>query len=506
MSKFGQFLISFHPLLAEIYTIRCKYILPILWEPVNFQVIQTVKEKNLNVGLGGAIQRAKKYNHPILFSCSFRFDVRDLLPLLTHPADKNQVRIYWEQPSRGAAFAGIGSVVDISKEGECNPELMQEELLHIIQTGVALSDNSLIGPRCMGGFAFNQSEGEDETWQNFPRTRFLIPQCLATLTDDGAWLTISSMVNERDTIENLSEDIGKTISFYQNRLPVTLPPISRVAVDKFRDVPDRTTYDQTIYSALENIKPGFLEKVVISRSHHVKIGKDFSAVSAMQILRNAYPKCNSFFFSFPGQGTFFGSTPERLIFLRNGYAKTEALAGTIARGKNMEEDRILAETLLDSHKEREEHNLVREQIVRKLKELIRDIQYPDIPQILKLKNVQHLHTPIAGKLKGSESVLDLVAILHPTSAVAGSPTETAMKLIGKMESHDRGWYSGPIGWIDAKGEGEFFVALRSALVKDEEAHVFAGGGIVSESLPETEWNETELKLQPIISALSGGQI
>ena len=120
--------------------------------------------------------------------------------------------------------------------------------------------------------------------------------------------------------------------------------------------------------------------------------------------------------------------------------------------------------------------------------------------------MQHLQTPIAGQLTGSETVLDLVSILHPTSAVAGSPTYTAMDLIGKLESHDRGWYSGPIGWIDAKGEGEFFVALRSALVKDEEAHVFAGGGIVSESLPETEWNETELKLQPIISALSGGQI
>ncbi len=506
MYKFGQFFNSFLPLLAEIYTFPRKNILPILWVPVNFQVIQTVKEKDLKAGLGDAIQSAINHKHPILFSCSFRFDVRDLLPLLTHPADKNQIRIYWEQPSRGAAFAGIGSVVDISKKRECNPELVKEELLHTIQTGVALSDNSLIGPRFMGGFAFNQSERPDETWKDFPHTRFLIPQCLATLTDDGAWLTISVMVNKEDTTKNLSEEIKKTISFYQNRLPVTLPPISRVAVDKFKDVPDENTYNQTIYTALEKIKPGYLEKVVISRSHHVKIGRDFSAVSAMQILRNAYSKCNSFFFSFPGQGTFFGSTPERLIHLRNGYAKTEALAGTIARGKNMEEDRVLAETLLDSHKEREEHNLVREQILRKLKGLVRDIQYPEIPQILKLKNVQHLQTPIAGQLTGSETVLDLVSILHPTSAVAGSPTYTAMDLIGKLESHDRGWYSGPIGWIDAKGEGEFFVALRSALVKDEEAHVFAGGGIVSESLPETEWNETELKLQPIISALSGGQI
>ena len=98
-----------------------------------------------------------------------------------------------------------------------------------------------------------------------------------------------------------------------------------------------------------------------------------------------------------------------------------------------------------------------------------------------------------------------MASLHPTSAVAGTPTQDAMKIISEMENHDRGWYSGPIGWFDGKGDGEFYVALRSALVKDEEAHVFAGGGIVSESHPSKEWEETELKLQPIISALSGGQ-
>ena len=172
----------------------------------------------------------------------------------------------------------------------------------------------------------------------------------------------------------------------------------------------------------------------------------------------------------------------------------------------MEEDRILAESLMDSHKEREEHSLVREQILRKLHPVINNIQYSTLPQIMKLKNVQHLHTPISGKLKVDINVLDLVSRLHPTSAVAGTPTPEAMEVIQEMEKHDRGWYSGPIGWLDEKGDGEFYVALRSALVKDEEAHVFAGGGIVSESHPDKEWDETELKLQPILSALSGGQI
>ena len=144
--------------------------------------------------------------------------------------------------------------------------------------------------------------------------------------------------------------------------------------------------------------------------------------------------------------------------------------------------------------------------VRKLKIIIPEIKYSSLPQILKLKNVQHLQTPITGVLNNNKHILNLISNLHPTSAVAGTPTDKAMEVINHIELHDRGWYSGPIGRIDYKGDGEFYVALRSALVDNEEAHVFAGGGIVSESHPNTEWEETELKLQPIISALSGGQI
>ena len=468
--------------------------------------MEMLKEKSISQGLKTTHTRAIKIKKPVLFSYSFRFDVRDVLPLLTHPADKNNTRIFWTQPSRGFAYAGLGSVLKYQQIDLRNMIAMKNQVLESMRMGISLGDNSLIGPRMIGGFAFSQYEGSDSTWRNFPRVQFHLPECLATLTDDGAWLTISSLIHPEDNKANLSEAFKQTISYYQNRLPVTLPPISKVAVDKYRDVPERDAYNQTIFSVLDRIKPGHMGKVVISRSHHVKIGRDFKVVSAMQVLRDAYPNCISFCFSFPREGIFFGSTPERLVRLHNGFVQTEALAGTIGRGNNMEEDRILAESLMDSHKEREEHSLVLEQILRKLNPVISNIQYPDTPQIMKLKNVQHLQTPISGDLKENETILDLVSRLHPTSAVAGTPTQEAMEVIRKMETHDRGWYSGPIGWLDEKGDGEFYVALRSALVKDEEAHVFSGGGIVSESHPDREWDETELKLQPILSALSGGQI
>ena len=143
---------------------------------------------------------------------------------------------------------------------------------------------------------------------------------------------------------------------YAKRLPVILPPLKHIPVDMYKDIPSKSEYKNIIYSIGE-IKPEELEKVVISRSHQVKVGKDFSAISALQVLRNMYPKCTKFFFNFPDSGVFFGATPERLIRKDEQQIQTEALAGTIARGRNMEEDRLLAETLLDSHKEREEHRL-----------------------------------------------------------------------------------------------------------------------------------------------------
>jgi len=453
-----------------------------------------------------AIEKAKLLGKPILFSRSFRFYTNDLLPLLTHPADRDVTRLYWEQPKTSFSMAGLGSLIEFDVQDDDSLIQMSQNINDALENAVTISKDEYIGPRFIGGHAFNMETSPDETWKEFPRGRFILPECLATRQNDKSWLTISKLVVPTDSPENVKHSFAKLCHHYENRLPVTLPPIKRVPVDKFRDIPDKKKYSETIFSVLGAIRPGKVEKAVISRSHHVKVGQGFSAVSAIQILRNMYPKCTNFMYSFPDEGIFFGSTPELLVRLKEKYIETEALAGTIARGRNMEEDRLLAETLFDSHKEREEHQFVIEQIKRKLEKLIPDLSFSNEPQILKLKNVQHLHTPISGNLKNGDNILSLVKQLHPTPAVAGTPTDKALDIIQRVETHDRGWYSGPVGWIDTKGDGEFCVALRSALVKDEEAHVFAGGGIVSESLPDQEWEETELKLQPILTALSGGEV
>ena len=451
-----------------------------------------------------ALNLAKELKKKTILSHSFRIDAIDILPILTHPADRHSTRIYFEKPSNGFAMAGMGTTVSIDFDG--NIEKFHKKISDIKNIIVYEKGQDCPRPSFLGGYAFNPEMKADETWRNFPRGRFILPECLATQNDDGTWLTISILINQNDDLLKILKRFINLCIHYENRMPVTLPPITSLPVDKFRDVPDHDSYSKTINQILERLKPGKVEKVVLSRSHHVKISKNFSVISVMQVLRNAYPKCMSFFFSFPNEGIFFGSTPEPLIRLNNKLIETEAIAGTISRGKNMEEDRLLAEKLQDSHKECEEHRFVLEQILRKLKPLTNQLDYTDYPEILKLKNVQHLKTPILGELSSNQHILDLVKQLHPTPAVAGTPTLDAMDIIQELETHDRGWYSGPLGWVDVNGNGEFFVGLRSALVSDDEAHVFAGGGIVTESIAEREWDETELKIQPIITALSGGQI
>ena len=260
-------------------------------------MLEMIKKKNLEEGLDQAIEKASQNNFEILFSYSFRFDIRDLLPMLSHPSDKNTVRTYWEQPSEGFSFAGLGNILEFVLDAKKNSENINTVISSTMKKSISVSENSLIGPRIIGGFAFGDYHGEDDTWDDFPRKYFVLPECLGTATDDGAWLTISRMIQPKELLIDIIDELIKKITFFQNRLPVTLPPISRVAIDKFQEIPNRERYSKILFSILENIKPDQLEKVVISRSHHVKVGKEFSVISAMQVLRNVYSNCTSFFFS-----------------------------------------------------------------------------------------------------------------------------------------------------------------------------------------------------------------
>ena len=202
----------------------------------------------------------------------------------------------------------------------------------------------------------------------------------------------------------------------------------------------------------------------------------------------------------PGHA-FFGATPELLAELHNKHLKTAALAGSTPRGATPEADEALGRELLDSAKNRHEHAVVVDSIRESLTPVTSQLTIADAPVLMKLPNIQHLFTPIDAVLNERANILDVVERLHPTPALGGYPRSVALQAIEALESVSRGWYAAPVGWIDNRGNGVFVGAIRSAVTAGDRARLYAGVGVMADSDPDIEWNETGIKFKPMLSAL-----
>jgi menaquinone-specific isochorismate synthase len=254
--------------------------------------------------------------------------------------------------------------------------------------------------------------------------------------------------------------------------------------------------------AIDWIHQGDLVKVVLARAVEVTCQKPIDVERVLRSLDAGYPACILFAFRSCG-GVFLGATPERLVRLEDRRVETMALAGSTRRGATPDEDAALVGALLTSPKEQQEHAVVVGEIRAALAPLCQSLEIPAEPSVLSVRNVHHLATPIRGELAGELTVLELVERLHPTPAVGGAPRAAALAFIREHEPLGRGWYAGPVGWVDRFGEGEFAVALRSGLLRGRTAHLYAGCGILADSDPAAEYAESELKLQPLLRALEG---
>jgi isochorismate synthase len=207
----------------------------------------------------------------------------------------------------------------------------------------------------------------------------------------------------------------------------------------------------------------------------------------------------------PGPGrSLVGAAPETVATVAGGAFRATAVAGSMARGNTPEEDEVLARALLDSEKDRREHRFCVEDMVARLDPVAGRVQADLEPHLLTLSAIQHLETLITGELLDGETALSALEALHPTPAVCGFPRDPALELLQRSEATRRGWYAGPVGWFDMGGDGVFVPALRSAVRRGGEWHLFSGAGIVAGSDPEREWAETDIKLKPVLEALAGG--
>lgn len=260
---------------------------------------------------------------------------------------------------------------------------------------------------------------------------------------------------------------------------------------------------ERIATAVAAINDGPLEKVVLARAVDVEATEPLIIGEILGRLRALFPSCMVFHVE-----GFLGASPELLVSRKGSAVRAHPLAGTIARSGDPETDARLAASLLASSKDRWEHSLVIDAMAALLRPLCDELDVPRTPTVLSLRNVSHLATLITGSLRAdqvhdrtSPTALELAGLLHPTPAVGGVPVDLALATISELEPVPRGRYAGPVGWVDAVGNGEWAVGLRSAQVSGNRARMHAGGGIVADSDPLAELTETQLKLQALLAAV-----
>ncbi len=418
-------------------------------------------------------------------------------PAHVFAAAQSQQSFLWA-PGDGAEFVVKGVAAEIRASGERRFETMKDEVVALLGSVKSLESDAP-APRVFGGFSFHPNAPAGELWQGFDAARFVLPRTCYTRAEGRAWVSLSVRHEELSEPSLVQRLIAETVAWLEELTCVgreqrpTAPPASF----RMHSLPDHDGWARLIGDIKAEIASGHFQKIVAARRAVCRLEPPPRVDRVLLRLDQIAHDCTRFALRRDGK-LFLGATPEWLVRKRGRHLQTGAMAGSRS---SREAD---AEThLLQSHKDLGEHRLVVDEILSVLSPLSTSLVAPPEPGVRRLRDILHLYTPISATLAGDAHVLDLVARLHPTPAVGGAPREAAHRWIAEHEE-DRGWYASPIGWVDGQGDGQFVVALRSALLVGSMAHIFAGAGIVEESDVELEFEETELKLAAMINALGAG--
>ena len=375
-------------------------------------------------------------------------------------------------------------------------------------------------PRFYGGFSFLDDHVAEGVWASHPSSRFILPEVEVRGRGADSRMLLRSWARRGDD-EKTEDRLRERLDAMRHRLerppprpapaPSGPPPPSPGAAP-LRPVAatltegKRARWEKTIRQALASIGSKEMAKVVVARTLDVEPEAAIDPVDlAMNLWRENRGTHVFLFEPVPGR-PFLGAAPETIAVLRRGAFEATAVAGSISRGESPEERDRFASKLMESRKDRAEHAITVEDMVARLETLARRVTADAGPRILTLSGIQHLETRIQGEIGPERSILSLLSILHPTSAVCGLPRRAARDFLRREEPFERGWYAGPVGWFDVEGEGVFAPALRSAIGADGRWRLFAGAGIVEGSDPAMEWEETRLKFQPVLRAFEASGV
>ncbi|HEU0072621.1 MAG TPA: isochorismate synthase [Dehalococcoidia bacterium] len=444
--------------------------------------------------------RAQRLGHPVLASLTAHLGPAPDYDPCAIVAQRDAV--VWEQPSRGFALAGAGHATRLTASGETRFQDARAQLTRLLDEAVIEQDSGAAlrpAPLSFAGFAFDPAHPDDVAWFGFPEAMVVLPRILLARSGAHLFFTVNVMVDPDTDASSSVTDLRNDI---ERLLTEPTAEATTTATRLLDPGPDAHAYwNDSVAGLTRRIASGGAGKAVLARRVQAESEGGFDLRGVLQRLRHRFADCTVFALRSGDDACFLGATPEMLVSLQDRTVRADCLAGSAARGATGADDAALGVALLADEKERREHAFVSQSLNESLASMCTDIQQPAEPQLRRFANVQHLHTPFEATTNGRRHILDLVERLHPTAATAGLPREASLALIRANEPFSRGWYAGPVGWIDAEGGGEFVVALRSALLRGDVASLYAGCGIVTGSDPEREYTESLLKLQAMLWAL-----
>jgi menaquinone-specific isochorismate synthase len=403
---------------------------------------------------------------------------------------------YFENANEKFSLTGFGTALELSCNGLGRFSALSKSVRELQNKIISnWKDEQNDFPLICGGMKFTAEHSEEE-WQDFKDSDWFVPEFLLVKKADSQVL-FYNFVNRNSSLKKQIDKFTQQLETNFDLQSKAENKASNILSAKGFSPKDKKKWKSLVTDMLTKISDKEISKIVLSRRVEMILSAKLNWDEIRKYFANNYSDCSIFIYH-NNNSTFFGATPERLIKFHDRKVTIDVLAGSISRGKNLDEDKKLESEMLNSSKLNHEHDLVVHQMKKAISKYVTKIFTDKIP-VKKLQNIQHLHTILNSELLADTNMFEIIEAIYPTAAICGEPRDKALSLLKKIEDYNRGLYSGIIGYFNLGDEGEFVIGIRSALLYENKLFAYAGCGIVEGSDPEKEFEETDLKLKVILS-------
>ncbi len=464
-------------------------------------------------------QEKLKYGYSTL-----QIPLEQLIPLVSVDIDEC---FFLTKPDTGFSLLGLGSLLTFEAEGSHRFKKIKSDYSKILNKWININAKAKeeVTPVAFLTFAFDENDPMANDWDEFPNTVLIVPSILIKEINSCQTLLINIKLDqpsydstfkhlekllkhylakiEQDTAHSSSNDI----SLAEGSLLAEGSSLAEGSLLAEGSSPAKNSWLTLTQNAITQIQAGSFDKLVTSRHESLQTNELISVTELTRKLMKHYPGCTIFSYQLSGKQVI-AASPERLLTMQHPDIQSDAIGGTILNDHSSYHTGLIKQLIVqtdakstESKKLLKEHAIIAQDIYQRLDPLCNTLTMPISPFLKKLHNMYHLETLIQGKLNNEYDLFDVIETLHPTPAVAGYPAQESKQWLLENEHYHRGWYTGAFGWLEGNQNGELSVMLRCALIKDNQLDIFAGAGLIAESDPESEWQETELKMQTIIEML-----